>query len=150
MSKPTNIKEYIAEIPEERKAAFNKLRAIFKKELGGEFEETFHYSMLGYVVSHADYPDGYHCDPTQPLPFVNLGNQKKYIAIYHMGMYADDEIKDWFVEEYGKQCKTKLDMGKSCIRLKKMDDIPFELISKLLQKQSRSEWITLYEKKIKK
>ena len=150
MSKPTNIKEYLASIPEERKSAFNQLMTILKDQLGGEFEEAFQYGMPSYVVSHKDYPDGYHCDPTKALPYVNIGNQKKYIAVYHMGMYADDSIKDWFVEEYSKRCKTKLDMGKSCIRLKKMDDIPYDLISELLQKQSRSEWISLYEQKIKK
>ncbi len=150
MSKPTNIADYIAAIPEDRITPFNKLRSILNKELGGEFDEQFHYGMLGYVVAHRDYPDGYHCDTSKPLPYVNLANQKGYIALYHMGLYADDAIKDWFVEEYTKHCAHKLDMGKSCIRFKKMDDIPYALITELLRKQSRDQWIALYEEKIKK
>jgi len=150
MSKPTNIKDYVATIPEERLPAFNRLREIFQQELGGDFQESFQYGMLGYVVSLDDYPDGYHCDPSKALPYANLANQKNFIAVYHMGMYADESIKDWFVAEYGKRCKYKLDMGKSCIRFKKMDDIPYDLVTELLQKQSRAEWIQIYEDKIKK
>jgi len=106
--------------------------------------------MLGYVVPHSVYPDGYHCDPKQPLPFMGLASQKNFISFYHMGLYADKKLMDWFTKEYPKHAKSKLDMGKSCIRFKKMDDIPFKLIGELVKKMSAKDWISLYEKNLKK
>jgi Domain of unknown function (DU1801) len=108
------------------------------------------YGMLGYVVPHSVYPDGYHCNPKTPLPFMNLASQKNFIAVYHMGVYAKKELLDWFVLEYPKYCKHKLDMGKSCIRFKKTEDIPYKLIGELTAKMSAEEWIDIYEKNIKK
>ena len=105
-----------------------------------------HYKMLGYVVPHEIYPNGYHCNPKEPLPFINVASQKNYVALYHSGIYADDALKDWFVEEYAKHVPTKLDMGKSCIRFKKMERIPYALVGELCQKMTPSDWITLYEK----
>lgn len=150
MSKPTTIKEYMDSIPEDRIAAFTKLRKMVKKNLPKGFSEEMNYGMPGYVVPLSTYPDGYHCKKNTPLPFANLANQKNFIAVYHMGMYAQPAIKDWFEKEYAERCKYKLDMGKSCIRLKKMDDIPYDLIGELFQKMSMQEWIDLYEEKLMK
>lgn len=106
--------------------------------------------MIGWTVPLQTYPAGYHCTPNTPLPFLNLASQKNFIALYNMGLYAQKDIYDWFVEEYPKHCKTKLDMGKSCIRFKKMDDIPLALIGELCRKMSPKQWIDLYEKVYKK
>lgn len=143
--KPTTIKEYLAQIPEERKAPFDKLRATILENIPKGFEEGMGYGMPAYFVPHSIFPAGYHCDPKLPLPFVNLANQKGFIALYHMGIYADETIYNWFVEEYAKVCKYKLDMGKSCIRFKKMEDIPYELIAELMRKFTPEEWIELYQ-----
>ena len=127
---------YINQLPEERQEVIKKLRAIIKKNLPKGFEECINYNMIGYVVPHSIYPEGYHCDPKSPLPFMNIASQENFIAIYHSGIYAKKEVLDWFVTEYQKHAKRKLDMGKSCIRFKKMDDIPFELIEELCKKMT--------------
>ncbi len=150
MSKPTTVTEYIAAIPEDRKAAFKKLRKIIKANLPKGFEEGISYGMPSYHVPLRTYPDGYHCKKDTPLPFANLANQKGFIAVYHMGMYATPAIAEWFKKEYAARCKYKIDMGKSCVRLKKLEDIPYDLIGELFQKMSMQEWIDLYEKNIKK
>jgi hypothetical protein len=106
--------------------------------------------MLGYVVPHSIYPSGYHCDPKQPLPFMGMASQKNFVAFYHMGIYADEKLLNWFTAEYPKHCKSKLDMGKSCIRFKKMNDIPYELIAELAGKMTTKDWINLYESKLKR
>jgi Domain of unknown function (DU1801) len=141
--------QYFQELPEERKEAMLKLRQIIKKNLPEGFEEMMGYGMLGYAVPHSIYPKGYHCDPKQPLPFFGMASQKNSINIYHMGIYADNELYDWFVSEYPKYSKAKLDMGKSCIRFKKPEHIPFELIGELLTKISVLEWISIYENKFR-
>jgi len=142
--------EYIANIPEERQAVFGALRKVVNDNLPAGMEEKMSYGMLGYVVPKSVYPAGYHCNTKLPLPFANLASQKNFIAFYHMGMYANEEILNWFVEEYKKRCKYKLDMGKSCVRFKRMDDIPVDLIGELMTKMSTQEWIDLYERAIKK
>lgn len=144
-TKPTTIQEYLVAIPEERKAPFEKLRATILENIPEGFDERMSYGMVGYVVPHSIFPAGYHCDPKLPLPFVSIANQKGFIALYHMGIYADKAIYDWFKEEYKKVCKYKLDMGKSCIRFKKMEDIPFGLIAELMCKFTPDTWIKLYQ-----
>ncbi|WP_422082249.1 DUF1801 domain-containing protein [Ulvibacterium sp.] len=141
--------DYIAQLPIERQAAISKLRKIILQNLPKGFEEQMNYGMLGYVVPHSIYPGGYHCDPKMPLPFMNLASQKHYIAVYHMGIYSKKELLDWFKEEYSKTMHTKLDMGKSCIRFKKMDAIPYDLIGELCQKITVDQWIEFYENAIK-
>tara|TARA_R110001583_G_scaffold16155_1_gene65615 strand:+ start:18274 stop:18804 length:531 start_codon:yes stop_codon:yes gene_type:complete len=148
--KADNPEQYIKQIPEERQAAFTKLRNTILKNLPQGFEECMSYGMIGYVVPHSLYPSGYHCDTKLPLPFMNIASQKNFVAFYHMGIYANQELKEWFVSEYPKHCNLKLDMGKSCLRFKKVDQIPFELIGELLTKMSVQEWIELYESKLKK
>ncbi|MFK7755899.1 MAG: DUF1801 domain-containing protein [Flavobacteriales bacterium] len=148
-TKPSSVQEYLDQLPGERKEAFMKLRDTVLENLDPKFEERINYNMLGYVVPHSEFPDGYHCDPKLPLPFANLANQKNFIAFYHMGLYAQKDLHEWFVSEYPKHAKYKLDMGKSCIRFKKVDDIPFELIGELCQKMNVEEWISLYNSEIK-
>lgn len=142
--------EYIQAIPEERQGVMNELRKVIKENLPKGFSEEISYGMIGYVVPHSLYPDGYHCDPKLPLPFMNIASQKNFIAVYHSGIYADPELMQWFVGEYPSYVKTKLDMGKSCIRFKKIDQIPTKLIGELAAKMTPQEWISLYEKNIKK
>ncbi len=143
--------KYVEKLPENRKEVIQKLRDTIKKVLPKGFEEVVSYGMLGYVVPHSIYPSGYHCDPKQPLPFMGLASQKNHIGFYHMGLYADEKLLNWFTTNYPKHCKTKLDMGKSCIRFKKSaDNIPFELLSELVQKMTVNDWVQFYEKKFKK
>jgi len=137
--------EYIESLPEDRKEAILQIREAIFKNLPKGFEEIMNYGMLGYVVPHSIYPKGYHCDPKLPLPFMGLASQKNNISFYHMGIYADKELLDWFVSEYPKHVKSKLDMGKSCIRFKKMNEIPHTLIGELVGKLSPEKWIELYE-----
>ncbi len=143
-SKAQTVEAYLKEIPAERQASMQKLSSICRIELKG-FEEVISYGMIGYVVPKTIYPAGYHCTPELPLPFVNIASQKNFIALYHMGVYGSSKLLDWFVAEYPKHAKGKLDMGKSCIRFKKMDDIPFTLIQELLGKMSMQDWINQYE-----
>ena len=149
-SKATTPEEYLSELPEDRKAAMTKLRDTIKEKLPEGFKEVMSYGMIGFVVPHESYPSGYHCNPKLPLPFINLGSQKNFIAIHHLGIYADTNLLEWFVTEYPKHVKTKLDMGKGCIRFKKMDTIPFDLIGELVGKISMQDWISAYEKNLKR
>lgn len=142
--------EYQNSLPDDRKNVIKKLREVIKSNLPEGFEETMSYGMIGYVVPHSVYPDGYHCDPKLPLPFMNIASQKNYIAVYHSGIYADQKTMDWFVDQYKKHSEFKLDMGKSCIRFKKIDHIPFELIGELASKFTPKKWINLYESVVKR
>ncbi len=141
---------YFDQLPEDRKAAMNQLRLTIKKNLPKGFVESFDYKMPGFSVPHSLYPEGYHCDPKIPLPFVSIASQKNFIALYHMGMYANPSLLKWFEEEFPKHSKTKLDMGKSCIRFKKPDAIPFDLIAELMTKMTPQDWIQLYKKAFNK
>ncbi|MBU6341234.1 MAG: DUF1801 domain-containing protein [Bacteroidetes bacterium] len=141
---------YIAALPSERQAPMEALRKVIRENLPAGFEETINYGMIGYVVPHSLFPSGYHCSPEQPLPFVNIASQKNFIAIYHMGLYADASLLRWFTEEYPKYVQTKLDMGKSCIRFKKPEQIPFALIGELMQKMTPQDWIACYEEQLKR
>ncbi|AEH00623.1 DUF1801 domain-containing protein [Lacinutrix sp. 5H-3-7-4] len=149
-SKAKTPEEYIAQLPEDRKAPVTKLHNLIKKHMPKGLESGIGYGMLAYYVPKTIYPNGYHCKPFPPLPFINLASQKNYIALYHSGVYANKELHDWFVNEYPKHSKYKLDMGKSCIRFKKPDAIPYDLIQELLGKITVKEWIEIYEKTIKK
>lgn len=141
-----NLEEYLTSIPVERKEAVEKLIKILADKLPAGFELQLSYGHLGFVVPFSLYPNGYHCDPKSPLPFINIASQKNFIALYHMGIYMDNKLLNWFVDEYPKYSKRKLDMGKSCIRFKKVEDIPFELIGELAQKITPQQWIENYEK----
>lgn len=141
----TTVEGYMASLADDRKEAITKLREIIKNNLPIGFQECFSYGMIAYVVPHSIYPKGYNCDPKQPLPFISLASQKSHIAIYHMGLYADNDLLNWFTAEYAKLSKTKLDMGKSCIRFKKAENIPYQLIAELCSKVTPAEWIDRFE-----
>ena len=149
-SKATTPEAYIKSLPPDRKAAVSELRKVILKNLPKGFVEVMSYGMLGYVIPHSIYPKGYHANPKMPLGYMNVGSQKNYIAVHHLGVYASKELLNWFTTEYSKQCKSKLDMGKGCIRLKKMDQIPYKLIGELAKKISAKEWIEIYEKNMKR
>ena len=144
-SKTHSPSAYIDELPQERQAVVSRIRQVILDHIPKGFEEMMNYGMIGFVVPHSIYPSGYHCTPELPLPFVSLASQKNFIALYHMGMYADKALLDWFVDAYQKHCKRKLDMGKSCVRFKYLDDIPYDLIGELVSKMTPQEWIELYE-----
>ena len=144
------VSEYLANLPEDRREAFNKIRQVVLSSLPEGFEECMNYGMIGYVVPHSIYPSGYHCDPKLPLPFMNIASQKNFIAFYHMGIYGNPELMNWFVNEFSNYSKAKLDMGKSCVRFKKMNEIPFELIGELVKKMTVADWINQYESLYKK
>lgn len=147
---PKTAEEYFEAIPDERKDPMQKLYDVIVKNLPSGFEESMGYGMLGWQVPHSAYPAGYHCNPKQPLPFLGIASQKNFIALYHMGIYADKKLHDWFVAEYPNHVKTKLDMGKSCIRFKKPENIPFDLIGQLVSKMTMQQWIDLYETNLKR
>ena len=144
------IKEYMDQVPDERKPAMKKLWKTIKDNLPEGFKAQLNSNMPGIVVPFKLYPAGYHCDPKLPLPFLNIASQKNFIALYHMGIYADPNVMKWFTDNYPKHCKSKLDMGKSCIRFKKIDDIPYKLIGQLMKKISVKKMIKLYEESFKK
>ncbi len=137
--------QYVAQLPDDRKEAITALRQAIKENLPPGFEETMSYGMIGYVVPHSLYPAGYHCDPKLPLPFLSIASQKNFVAIYHMGIYASPELMEWFTAAYPQHAKGKLDMGKSCIRFKKPDQIPFQLIGELAGKMTVEDWVALYK-----
>lgn len=145
-----NPEEYIDQLPDDRKKAMKKLREIILQHLPEGFEETMGYGMIGYVVPHTIYPEGYHVNPLLPLPFINMASQKNYIALYHSGIYANKELLDWFVKEYRNRLGKKPDMGKSCIRFRKLEQIPYELIGELAGKMSADRWIEIYEQQVKR
>ena len=149
-NKVDNPDNYIEQLSEDRKVVIKELRKSILENLPKGFSETMSYGMIGYVVPHTIYPNGYHCDPKLPLPFISIASQKSFVAVYHMGIYADNKLLEWFSNEYPKHSKAKLDMGKSCIRFKKMDNIPYKLIGELAGKMSLKEWIKLYETNLKK
>jgi uncharacterized protein YdhG (YjbR/CyaY superfamily) len=144
------VTDYIAQVPEDRLEGITTLRETILKNLPTGFEECISYGMVGYVVPHSIYPSGYHCDPKLPLPFMAFANQKNFISFYHMGIYADPSLMDWFTTEFAKRSKAKLDMGKSCIRFKKVEAIPFDLIGELVAKTSVNDWIETYDKNYKR
>ena len=142
--------EILSNVPPERVEPFNKLHETIVKNLPSGFGPAISYGGLGYVVPHSLYPDGYHCKPSEPLPFAGIASQKHTINFYHMGIYSDPKLLNWFVSEYPKHCNQKLDMGKSCIRFKKLNQIPYQLIGELMRKVSVNDWITTYEMNLKK
>lgn len=149
-SQAQSISEYILQVPADKLDAFIKLRKTILDNLPEGFAEQMSYGMIGYVVPHSLYPNGYQTNPKLPLPFINLAAQKNFIALYHMGIYANPEILRWFTEEFPKHSKLKLDMGKGCIRFKNYNQIPYLLIGELVKKISLNDWITLYESNVKR
>lgn len=149
-STAATVQHYMNELPEDKKDGIEKLRNLILENLPKGFEEGMSYGMIGYYVPHSIYPSGYHCSPQLPLPFMSVAGQKNSINFYHMGIYANPELYNWFVAEFPKHSSKKLDMGKSCIRFKTATDIPFELLGELVRKISVSDWIATYESVFKK
>ena len=143
-----SVEEYINSLNSEKKDSVKKIISIIQKKLPKGFREQMNYGMPSWVVPHSIYPKGYHCSPELPLPFLSLASRKNYIALYHMGIYVNKKLMEWFVQEYPKHSTYKLDIGKSCIRFKRLDDIPFKLIGELCSKMSVKDWITIYEREI--
>ena len=146
----TNVDDYVAQLPEDRKEPFSRLRSVILENLPDGFEEGMSYGMPGFVVPHSVYPAGYHCRPSEPLPFISIASQKNFIGYYHMGIYSMPELLEWFETEWADRDLGKPDMGKSCLRLKKMDRIPYELLGELSSKVTMEDWIAFYEKSIRK
>jgi uncharacterized protein YdhG (YjbR/CyaY superfamily) len=144
-SSAQTVSEYIKELPEDRKKAIELLRKTINKNLPTGFKEGMSYGMMGWFVPHSIYPNGYHCKPSDPLPFAGLASQKNNISFYHMGVYSMPNLLEWFTTEYSKLNLGKLDMGKSCVRFKKMDKIPYDLIGELCSKITVEQWIECYE-----
>lgn len=149
-SKAATVDAYLAELPADRQKALNEIRKVIRKNLPKGFKECMNYGMIGYVVPHSKYPAGYHCDPSLPLPFMGLASQKNFIAFYHMGIYASPKLLQWFTDAYAKAGVGKLDMGKSCIRFKKPENIPFALLGELVSRMTPEDWIKQYEAAFKK
>ncbi len=145
-----SVDEILANVPADRIEPFKKLHEVIVENLPEGFEAGISYGGLGYVVPHTVYPAGYHCKPNEPLPFAGIASQKHTINFYHMGIYSDHSLLEWFVTEYPKHSKQKLDIGKSCIRFKKFDQIPYKLIGELMTKMSIEKWINVYETQMKK
>jgi uncharacterized protein YdhG (YjbR/CyaY superfamily) len=145
-----DVDDYFQNLPPERQDAMLRLRAVIQESIPEGFEERLSYKMPGWVVPHSLYPDGYHCKPEEPLPFVSIASQKNFVALYHMGIYADPETLEWFRAEYAKRVPTKLDMGKSCIRFKKPDQMPFDLIGELMARITPEDWVATYEANVKR
>jgi hypothetical protein len=143
-SEATTVDQYLAELPEDRSAAIAALRQVILENLPKGFEEGMSYGMIGYHVPHSIYPAGYHCDPEQPLPFAGLASQKNHMAFYLMCVYSEKEYEKWFREAWAKSGK-KLDMGKSCIRFKKLEDLPLDVISVAIKKVPVKKYVAIYE-----
>ncbi len=143
------VNEYIASLPEDRKKIISDIRQVIKKNLPKGFEETMQYGMISYVVPHKLYPAGYHCKPADALPFISIASQKNHIALYHMMVYQG-ELHDWFQNAWKETTDKKLDMGKSCIRFKKAEDVPLNLFGELASKITPKQWIAVYEKTFKR
>lgn len=137
--------DYLNQLPEDRKQAISNLRTIILGNLPEGIEEAMSYGMIGFVIPHSVYPPGYHCNPELPLPFIAIASQKNHIVLYHNCIYVDQELKAWFSCEYTKRTNKKPDVGKGCIRFKKADDIPYDLIAELTRKSNVDEYVKLYE-----
>jgi hypothetical protein len=143
-SKATTVTQYLKELPPERREAVEAIRQAILKNLDKGFQEMVQYGMIGYSVPHSIYPPGYHCDPKQPLPFAGIGNQKNHIGIYLFCIYADQDLSKWFVEEWKKTGK-RLDMGKGCVRVRKLDDVALDVLGKTIKKVKLKAFVKMYE-----
>ena len=146
-SKAKTVEQYLRELPDDRREAISAIRDVMRKNIPKGFEEGMQYGMIGYYVPHSLYPDGYHCDPKQPLPYAHLASQKNHMSIYLMCIYGRDEDREWFVDAWTSTGR-KLDMGKSCIRFKSLDDVPLEVVGKAVKRVTVKKFIDFYESEI--
>jgi len=147
-SKAQTVSKYLAELPAERRQAIGEIRKTILKHLPAGYAEGMQYGMIGYFVPHSVYPAGYHCDPKQPLPYAALASQMNYISIYLMCIYGDPEHQKWFREAWAKTGK-KLNMGKSCVRIRKLDELPLDVIGQAIKRVPVKRFIEFYESAIK-
>jgi hypothetical protein len=143
-SKARTVDEYLRSLPEDRRTAISAVRDIILKNLDTDYEEGMQYGMIGYYVPHRVFPAGYHCDPKQPLPFCCLGSQKNYMVLHLMCVYMASTHNEWFQEAWAKSGK-KLDMGKACVRFKKLDDLALDVIGEAIKRIPARKWIEVYE-----
>jgi hypothetical protein len=143
-SKAKTVAQYLAELPADRREAIDAVRKVILNNLPAGFEEAIQYGMIGYVVPHTLFPAGYHCDPSQPLCFAALASQKNYMAVYLMTVYGNKKTEEWFKKAY-KATGKKLDMGKSCVRFKKLDDLPLDVIGQAIARVPVKSYIKAYE-----
>lgn len=143
-SKATTVNQYLAEMPEDRRQAIQAVRSVLLDSLDGGFEEGMQYGMIGYFIPHSHYPAGYHCDPKQPLPFAGLASQKNYMSLYLMSVYGEGDHWSWFREAWAKTGK-KLDMGKCCIRFRKVEDLALDVIAEAVRRTPAAKYIEFYE-----
>ena len=143
------IEEYLAGLPEERLQPMTALASTIQAHLPAGFERVVTPNMISWVVPHRLYAAGYHVDPSKPLPFLSIASQRRHIAVYHFGIYAVPTLLEWFTERYRRTVKTKLNMGKSCIRFTNVNKIPLDLLGELCTKMTTSEWITAYESQLR-
>jgi uncharacterized protein YdhG (YjbR/CyaY superfamily) len=148
-SSAKTVDEYIAALPDDRRAAIGKIRAVIRKNLPKGYAEQMQYGMIGYVVPHKIYPPGYHCKPEDPLPFAALASQKNHMALYLMSAYQTVGMADWIKEKFAASGK-KLDMGKSCIRFKKLEDLPLEVIGEAVALVPVADYVAHYQAAIRK
>lgn len=137
--------DYIAQLPTDRQKIVEAIANTLSENLPSGFEQVMSYGMIGFVVPHSIFPDGYHCNPKLPLPFINIGSTKTHIAIHHMGLYGSSELLAWFQSEWPKYSSKKLDMGKACVRFKKAEDVPLHLIAELAKKMTVNDWVQTYQ-----
>lgn len=148
-SKAKTVAAYLSSLPADRQKVMIELRKAIRKNLPPGFQEVMTYGMIGYVVPHKLYPPGYHVTPEQPLPFICIASQKSHIAFYHMALYGGP-LGDWFRDEWKAHSKKKLDMGKSCVRMKKPEDVPVDLLGTVASKLTPQQWIAMYEQRLSK
>lgn len=144
-SKATTVAQYLAELPPDRRASIEAVRAVIRKNLDKDYEEGMQYGMIGYYVPHSVYPPGYHCDPRQPLPFAGLASQKNHLSVYLMTLYGEGPEARWFHDAWATTGK-KLDMGKCCIRFKKSEDLALEIIGEVVRRMPAKSLINYYDK----
>ena len=144
-SKATTIDQYLASLPQERRDALLALRKVIHKNLGKGIEERVQYGMIGYCIPHSVYSAGYHCDPTQPLPYAMLASQKNHMALYLMSVYLEKGEEAWFRKAWTASGK-KLDMGKSCVRFKRLDDVPLDVVGEAIARTSVEDLVTAYQR----
>lgn len=146
-SMAATVEEYLADLPDDRRTAIEAVREVILANLDKGIQEGMQYGMIAYSIPHSVYPPGYHCDPKQPLPHTALASQKNYMALY-LGIYSDPDLLEWFTTEWKKAGK-KLDMGKSCLRFKKLEDLDLDLIGESLRRLPVDQFVANYESVIK-
>lgn len=143
-SKATTVAAYLASLPPDRRSAIEAVRKVLLANLDKAYEEMMVYGMIGYVIPHSLYPSGYHCDPTKPICFAGLASQKNHMAIYLMCVYGNVKEETWFRDAWAKTGK-KLDMGKACLRFKKIEDVALDVIGEAVKRVPAKKYLAAYE-----